>query len=126
MAVVAEAAEVVIIGSGFAGAATAYHLTARGMRDVVVLEAEPRAGMHASGKNAAICFQLIADEAEARLAIEGTEISASPPEDLSDRPLLARRGSLFLAGADNRAVLDAVLARIAPWLDRLSADARNA
>jgi D-arginine dehydrogenase len=98
---VANRADVVIIGSGFAGAAAAYHLTARGFRDVVVLESEPRPGMHASGKNAALCFQLIEDEAEARLAIEGTEIYASPPPELSPTPLLDRRGSLFLAAREN-------------------------
>jgi glycine/D-amino acid oxidase-like deaminating enzyme len=63
--VVAEAAEIVIIGAGFAGAATAYHLARRGVRDVVVLEAEPCAGVHASRKNAALCFQLIDDPGEA-------------------------------------------------------------
>jgi len=103
---VAEAAEVVIIGSGFAGAAAAYHLTARGVRDVIVLEGESRPGMHASGKNAALSFQLIEDDAEARLAIEGTEVYANPPPDLAPRPLLARRGSLFLATHENREVLD--------------------
>jgi D-arginine dehydrogenase len=98
---VTSRADVVIIGSGFAGAAAAYHLTARGVRDVVVLESEARPGMHASGKNAALCFQLIENDAEARLAIEGTEIYASPPAELSSRPLLDRRGSLFLAARDN-------------------------
>jgi glycine/D-amino acid oxidase-like deaminating enzyme len=38
---VAEAADIVIIGAGFAGAATAHHLARRGVGDVVVLEAEP-------------------------------------------------------------------------------------
>jgi D-arginine dehydrogenase len=98
---VANRADVVIIGAGFAGASAAYHLTARGVRDVVVLESEARPGMHASGKNAALCFQLIENEAEARLAIEGTEIYASPPAELCSRPLLDRRGSLFLAAREN-------------------------
>ena len=93
----AEAADIVIIGAGFAGAATAYHLTARGARDVLVVETESRAGIHASGKNAALTFQRIDDLDEARLAIEGTRIYASPPEDLSRDPLLTRQGSLLVA-----------------------------
>jgi len=94
---VTEAADVVIIGAGFAGAATAYHLTARGIRDVLVLESESRAGAHASGKNAALTFQRLDDGDEARLAIEGTDVFADPPPDLSSRPLLTRRGSLLLS-----------------------------
>ena len=104
---VAEAADVVIIGAGFAGAATAYHLTARGIRDVLVLEGEPRAGLHASGKNAALCFQLIADLDEARLAVEGTRVYAAPPDDLSARALLVRSGSLLVAADASRAALEA-------------------
>jgi D-arginine dehydrogenase len=91
---VAEAADIVIIGAGFAGAATADHLARRGVGDVVVLEAEPRAGVHASGKNAALCFQRIGDLDEARLGVEGTRFYADPPEDLAPRPLLTRRGAL--------------------------------
>ena len=105
----AEAAEIVIIGAGFAGAATAYHLTRRGIRDVVVLEAEPCAGVHASGKNAALCFQLIDDPGEARLAVEGTRAYMDPPEDLAPRSLLMRQGSLLLSSDAGRASLDAAL-----------------
>ena len=92
-----EAADIVIIGGGFAGAATAYHLTERGAGGVVVLEAEPRPGVHASGENAALCFQIIDDADEAALAIEGTEVYACPPEQLAAAPLLRRCGSLLLA-----------------------------
>lgn len=104
-----ESADVVVIGAGFAGAATAYHLTARGVRDVLVLEAEPTAGVHASGKNAALCFQLIADREEARLAVEGTRIFAVPPADLAASPLLARSGSLLVASAARRPALESSL-----------------
>ena len=44
----------VIIGAGFAGAATAYHLTRRGLTDIVVLEQESIPGFHSSGRNAAM------------------------------------------------------------------------
>ncbi|MGH7897925.1 MAG: NAD(P)/FAD-dependent oxidoreductase [Candidatus Binatia bacterium] len=101
-----EAAQVVIIGAGFAGAATAYHLAKRGVRDVIVLEAEASAGVHASGKNAALCFQTIDDREEAELAIEGTRIYAAPPEDLSPEPLLERNGSLLLASEAGRPALE--------------------
>jgi len=65
----------VIVGAGLAGATTAYHLRAAGMRDVVILEREAVADVHASGRNAAMLrtamddprLQALADESTARL-----------------------------------------------------------
>jgi D-arginine dehydrogenase len=92
-------ADVVIIGAGFAGAATAYHLVARGARDVLVLEREAIAGVHASGRNAALAFLALADAAEARLALEGGRFIANPPAGFCDASLFRRTGSLLVAGA---------------------------
>lgn len=50
-----EEAAVCIVGGGFAGLATALGLVERGMRDVVVLEAE-RVGFGASGRNGGFVF----------------------------------------------------------------------
>jgi D-arginine dehydrogenase len=100
-----ESADVVIAGAGFAGASTAYHLTRRGARHVVVLEREPVAGVHASGRNAALAFQVLSDTAEARLAVEGTRFIVAPPEDFSSVPLLRRTGSLLVAGSDGMPAL---------------------
>ncbi len=120
-----ETAEVVVIGAGFAGAATAYHLTARGVREVIILEAEKRPGLHASGKNAALCFQLIEDETEARLAVEGTRLFTSPPPDLASSPLLVPHGSMLLAGVDGReklAALEASATTLGVAIERLGDD----
>jgi len=92
-------ADVVIIGAGYAGAATAYHLTRRGVRNVVVLEREAVAGVHASGRNAALAFQVLSDAGEARLAVEGARFIAEPPEGFTSVPLLRRTGSLLVADA---------------------------
>jgi D-arginine dehydrogenase len=100
-----ETADIVIAGAGFAGASTAYHLTRRGARNVIVLEREAVAGVHASGRNAALAFQVLSDTAEARLAIEGTQFIASPPDDFCDGPLLRRTGSLLIASSDGVAAL---------------------
>ena len=90
-------ADVVIIGAGFAGAATAYQLTRRGVRNVLVLEREAVAGVHASGRNAALAFQVLSDSAEARLAVEGARFIADPPEGFTALALLRRTGSLLVA-----------------------------
>lgn len=50
-----EQAEVCIVGGGFAGLATALGLVERGLRDIVVLEAE-RVGFGASGRNGGFVF----------------------------------------------------------------------
>ncbi len=42
----------VIVGAGFAGAATAWALAERGVEDVVLLEQEATPGVHSSGRNA--------------------------------------------------------------------------
>ena len=44
----------VIVGAGFAGAATAYHLARRGVTNILLLEQESIPGFHSSGRNAAM------------------------------------------------------------------------
>ena len=43
-------AEIIIVGGGVIGASVAYHLTARGAKDVLILEREPRLGLGSTGK----------------------------------------------------------------------------
>ena len=61
-------ARYVIIGAGFAGAATAYHLAMAGEKDILILEREPIAGTHSSGRNAAMVRQIVPDHAISGLA----------------------------------------------------------
>jgi D-arginine dehydrogenase len=51
-------ASVIIIGGGIAGLASAWQLATRGVPNVLVVEAEPLLGTHASGRNAAIYLPL--------------------------------------------------------------------
>ena len=90
-------ADVVIIGAGFAGASTAYHLARRGVRNVLILEREAVPGVHASGRNAALAFTILSDPFETGLAIEGTKFLAQPPDGFCQHPLLDRIGSLQVA-----------------------------
>lgn len=106
-------ADVVIVGAGFAGAATAWHLVARGIRDVVIVEREPVPGAHASGRNAALAFQGLADPVEAQLAVEGARFIAAPPDGFSDTPLFRRTGSLLVASTEaGVAALHALAAQV--------------
>jgi D-arginine dehydrogenase len=51
-------ASVVVVGGGIAGLASAWQLAELGVRDVLLLEAEPLFAAHASGRNAAIFLPL--------------------------------------------------------------------
>ncbi|MBI3786033.1 MAG: FAD-binding oxidoreductase [Deltaproteobacteria bacterium] len=101
-----ETADIVIAGGGFAGATTAYRLARRGIRNIRLLEPEAVPGFYASGRNASLTFQLLSDPQEARLALEGTQFIATPPNDFCGIPLLRRSGSLLLAGRSGIAALE--------------------
>lgn len=91
--------DAVVAGAGLAGAATAYHLTQKGLRRVLIVEREVAPGTHASGRNASLAFQQLSDGVEARLAVEGRAFIAAPPPGFAAAPLLRACGSLLLAGA---------------------------
>lgn len=64
---------IVIIGAGFAGAATAYHLARLGVDNVLILEQEVVPGFHASGRSAAMLRQVVSEDAVGAAAREGAE-----------------------------------------------------
>jgi D-arginine dehydrogenase len=122
---------VCILGAGLAGAATAWHLTVLGMRDVLVLEREALAGMHSSGRNAALVRQVTGDAVLSRFAVRSARaIVAHVPELfrrsgslllLSGKPGSLRRWNqeivtLHHAGVDTASVGSEACVRLAPWL----------
>jgi glycine/D-amino acid oxidase-like deaminating enzyme len=109
-------AQVVIVGGGLAGAATAWALCRRGLRDIVVVEKESSWGYHASGRNAAMCRQLVEDERVCDFTVAGAEFLRSPPEGFSSLPLLRRCGSV-LACAELRELDEMVTRARARGLD---------
>ena len=55
----AEKYDVVIIGAGFAGAATAFHLSEIYRGSILIVEREEVPGVHASGRNAGLILQFL-------------------------------------------------------------------
>ena len=92
----------VIIGAGVAGAATAYQLSRRGLRDIVILEQEEFAGYHSSGRGAAMIRQIVPDRETAALTREGARFLAGVGAEWADPEIFRRRGSLLLSGAATR------------------------
>src|SRR6202165_2875677 len=62
--------DVVIVGGGVMGTSIAYHLAARGLRDVVLLERSELFGQGATGKCAGGVRHQFASEINIRLSIE--------------------------------------------------------
>ena len=93
-------AECVIIGAGFAGAATAYHLARRGVADVILLEQEAIPGFHSSGRNAAMIRQCVSEPALFDLTRDGAAFLRNLPGDWPDPVQFKQNGSLLLGSAD--------------------------
>lgn len=90
-----ERVDVVVIGSGFAGAATAWWLRRSGVDRVVVLEREAIAGVHATGKNAGIARQATEDPYVAFLAARSVSFIRTPPQGFSETPLFSPCGGFL-------------------------------
>ena len=72
-------ANVVIIGAGFAGTATAWALKRLGIAEVIVLEREVQLGRYASGRAAGLGRQLVEDEDTTSLTVRGAEVLRTLP-----------------------------------------------
>jgi glycine/D-amino acid oxidase-like deaminating enzyme len=103
------AAAVVIVGAGFAGAATAWALAEAGVRDVVILEREAAPGRHATGRNAALCRQLADDDDTTAFTVRGAAFLREPPPGFADLPLVSRTGSILTV--DDEAGVAGLVAR---------------
>ncbi len=101
-----------IVGAGFAGAATAYNLVRMGAKDVLVIDREAVAGSNSSGLNAAMVTHRGSCEAEESLARRGAEFIRKPPDDWPGRLEFSPTGSLFLASGDQLAGQKVIAARL--------------
>jgi len=86
----------VIVGAGFAGAATAYHLARRGVADILLVEQESIPGFHSSGRNAAMLRQCVAEPELTKLAREGANFIRNLPSDWPGAVTFKQNGSLLL------------------------------
>jgi D-arginine dehydrogenase len=86
--------DVVVVGAGFAGASVAAALAQSGIGRGLLLDREPQAGTHASGRNAAMARQLEPDPSLCKLAIEG--VRRLRERKVAGHAVLHERGALYL------------------------------
>ena len=96
----------IVVGAGFAGAATAWALTRAGLGPGVILEQEPTVGAHASGRNAALVKLSESDVVIAALARRTLDLVRSL-ESSGDR-LMNPTGGVTLAGEATAHKLEAL------------------
>jgi D-arginine dehydrogenase len=94
----AASADVAVIGGGMAGASAAYELAAH--RKVVLLERETFCGYHSTGRSAASFTENYGNSVIRRLAGASRAFFENPPPGFSETPLVAPRGILTIARAD--------------------------
>lgn len=89
-------ADVVVIGGGVMGASTAYHLAARGVKDVVLLEKDEFFGQGATGRCAGGVRYQFATEVNVRLSLTSLPMLERIPEELGQEVDYRKCGYLFL------------------------------
>jgi len=95
----AERWDILVVGSGIAGLATAFHLAQAPGQRILLVDREILPGFYASGHNAGIARQLTGRREHSRLAVAGRN-------RLADAGLLTETGGLLLAA--EAAALDAI------------------
>jgi D-arginine dehydrogenase len=115
-----ENADVLIIGSGIAGAATAAFL-GKGTR-VILLEAETQPGFHATGRSAALYVPSYGPPAVRALTRASTAFFSAPPVGFGV-PLGRRRGVLYVDFEHRPTAIEALLDSATPGaIKRCSAE----
>jgi D-arginine dehydrogenase len=98
----------IVIGAGMAGASAAAFLAEQG--SVTLLEAEPHAGYHATGRSAATYIDTYGHPIVCAVTRAARGFFWSPPEGFAQHPLVRPRPDLQIAGPGGTAILERMMA----------------
>lgn len=102
--------DVAVIGAGIAGASVAAELA--GEASVVLLEMERQPGYHTTGRSAAVYAPSYGPAPIRALTRAARRFFEAPPEGFCEHPLLDPIETVFLARADQREAVEAMLAEM--------------
>ncbi len=91
-------ADIIVIGAGMAGASVAYFLAPHAR--VLVLEREEHAGMHSTGRSAALFSETYGSAQVRALTRAARRFFDHPPEGFAQHAILSPRGSLSVGTAE--------------------------
>jgi D-arginine dehydrogenase len=94
----ANAIDAVVIGAGIAGTSVAYFLSNHAK--VVVLERESHAGLHSTGRSAALFSETYGSAQVRALTRASRSFFERPPRDFVETALLSPRGALVIGARD--------------------------
>jgi sarcosine oxidase subunit beta len=127
--IVKQTADVVIIGGGCMGASVAYHLTRRGVTDIVVLEREKLLGTGSTGRNAGGVRHQFSNDANIRLSIESIHLLEHFADEVGQAVDFHQDGYLFLLSSpasvamfEKNVALQRSLGVDVQWLDASAAE----
>ncbi len=95
-----KTADAVIIGGGCMGASVAYHLTRRGLTDLVLVERNPLLGAGSTGRNAGGVRHQFSNAANIRLSIESIRLLERFADEVGQPIDFHQDGYLFLLSTD--------------------------
>ncbi|HTH68080.1 MAG TPA: FAD-dependent oxidoreductase [Rhodanobacter sp.] len=108
-------ADVIVIGAGMAGASIAYFMAPHAR--VVVLEREQHAGVHSTGRSAAL-FSETYGSAQVRALSRATRpFLEHPPEGFAHHPILSPRGTVIIGNGEQADAVQAMYEEMAPLGD---------
>lgn len=105
--------DVAILGAGILGASAAWRLAEAGA-SVLLIEMESRPGYHTTGRSAALYETAYGPDVIRRLTVASGRFFDTPPAGFAEAPLLAPRGTLFVAAKARGAEIDRALADALP------------
>jgi len=100
-----KSVQVIIIGGGVHGLSTAYHLTKRGLTDVLVLEKEPQLASGSTGLSAGGIRQQFSTEVNVRMSQYSVQRFERFKEEMEADPGFCQVGYLFLLSAPEEVAL---------------------